>query len=92
MQYNKSKQIYQDLVDGKINILMAKLQLKMLVLYGDTMNLIIDCAIIRHTINTGTLNIHDINAFHLQINRANLNRIEYPDLLFTRERIYITIN
>ena len=64
LQNNKSKQIYQDLVDCKINILMAKLQLKTLVLCKDTMNLIIDYTIIRYTMNTDTLDMYDINIFH----------------------------
>ena len=63
------------MVDGKINISMANLQLKTLVLCGDAMNLIIDYAIIRLTINTDTLDIHNINAFHPQIDYANLNGI-----------------
>ena len=43
---------------------MAKLKLKMLMLCGDTINLIINCAKIRYAINTGTLDMYYINAFH----------------------------
>ena len=74
------------MVDGKINILIAKLQLKMLTLYRDAMNLIIDCTIIKYAINTGTLNMHDINRFYLQIDCANLNRIGYPDFAIYKRK------
>ena len=80
------------MVHSKINISVAKLQLKILILCGDAINLIIDCTIIRHTINTGTLDMYNINVFYSHIDYANLNRIRYLDFAIYKRKNYITIN
>ena len=46
---------------------MEKLQLRLLSRVWNAMHLIVDYAIIRHTANTGALNKHGVNIFHLLI-------------------------
>ena len=57
------------MVEGKFNIGVAKLQLSTLFLTGDVIHLILDCAILRHAMSTGTLVTHDLNKFHQLIDQ-----------------------
>ena len=84
MQYGESKQIYQDVVDGKLNIGMVILQLRNQCLAEDAIHLIVACAIVRHDVSTGT---HDLNKFHQLIDRSNLHGIRFPDFTICKKKI-----
>ena len=73
-------------MDNKLNIYLAKLQLRTMCLTRDTMQLIVDCAIIRHTMSTGALVVHNLNNFHLLINRSNLHGIRHPDFTIHKRK------
>ena len=84
MQKEKGEKKFQAVVDGKLSVSMAKAQLKTLCLPGNAINLIIDSAIMLHAIKTGTLDMHDLNAFHHLIDRQNLHLLRYPDFAIYR--------
>ena len=92
LQHSESKQIYQDLVGGKLDIGMEKLQLNTLCLTGGTIYLIVDCAIVRNTTNTCALFAHELNKIHSLIDLLNLHGIGYPDFVIHKRKFYLTMN
>ena len=92
LQHSEIKQSYQDVVDDELNIVMEKSQLRTLCLTGDAIHLIINCAIIRHATNTGTLIMNDLNKFHPLIDRSNLHGIGCPDFAICKRKNNLTIN
>ena len=63
-----------------MNITITKFHLRTLYFTRDIINLILHCAIIRYTINTGTLDMHGLNGFHALIDRSKLYKIGCMDL------------
>ena len=64
IQKTKSGKIFQAIVDSELGVTIAKVQLKTMCLPGDTSKLIVDTAIMLHTIKTGTFNMYDLSGFH----------------------------
>ena len=73
-------------MDGKLNIGMAKLQLRTLCLTREAIHLIVDCAIVRHATNTGVLVMHDLNKFHQLIDQSNLHGIGCLDFSISKRK------
>ena len=65
---------------------MAIKQLKILNLNVEAINTIIDSVITKHGLNTNTLDIYDLNRFHLIIIIDDLNGIDYPDFTIYKRR------
>ena len=65
---------------------MAIKEVKSLNLNAEAINTIIDSVIIKHSLNTNTLDMYDLNRFHLFIVIDNLNGIEYPDFAIYKRR------
>lgn len=86
MQKQKSQEICNLIVDGKINISIGKARLKVLCLSEEAIKLIIDSAIVRHAIQTSTLEMHDLNRFHHLIDRSNINGVGHPDFAICRRK------
>ena len=58
---------------------MGKAILKELSSSEEAITLIIDSAIIRHTVENSILDMHNLNEFHCLINYSNINKVDYPD-------------
>ena len=86
MQKEKSEKMHQLIVEGKLNVSVGKAILKKLSLPEEAITLIIDSAIIRHAIETGTLDMHDLNGFRHIIDRSNMNGVCYTDFAMQRRK------
>ena len=69
------------MVNRKLSVLLVKVQLNTLNLPRDTINLVIDLAIVQNAIQISTLGTYGLNRFHNLIDHSNTNRFNCPDFV-----------
>ena len=86
LQHAKSKEVYNEFADSKINRKLATVQPKILRLNADAVTLIIDSAHIKNAINNKNLGIFNLNSFYTSIDVLNLYRIRYPEFVIHKRK------
>ena len=86
MQKEKSKTMFEAVVNEELSVAIARLQLKTLYLPGNAIKLILNTATIMHANRRNTLHTHDLGEFYHLIDKQNLNELGFPDFVIHRRK------